>query len=113
MAKGERFGGRKGTAAFAWMTWGDIDGKKDFKDIFCVTHTDTHTSCFGSFMKDKGKSGNVLIYFYFPLGLSLETAGWENVMVFGLHDQKDRAMRTKEGLSKLSISHENGGRCPL
>lgn len=74
MAKGERSGGRKGTAAFAWTTWSDVGGKKDFKGIFWVTHTNTHASCFDSFMKDKGKPGKVFIYFYFPLGLSLETA---------------------------------------
>lgn len=39
---------------------GDIDGK-DFKDSFCVTHPHTCALYYGSFMKDKMKSGNVFI----------------------------------------------------
>lgn len=69
MAEGEIFGGRKGSSHLWMDNESDIDGKKDFKDSFCVTHTHTCTLYYGSFMKDKIKSGNVFIDFYFPLGL--------------------------------------------
>lgn len=43
MAEGEIFGGRKGSSQFWMDSKGDIDGKKEFKGSFCMTHTHTCT----------------------------------------------------------------------
>lgn len=70
--RGEIFEARKGSSCLWMDDKGGVEGKTDFKGIFCVTHTHIHTNtfCSGSFMKDKGKSGHIFKCFYFPLGLS-------------------------------------------
>lgn len=93
-AEGERFEVRKESNCHWMNNEGGIDGEKDFKRIFCVTYnTHPHTFCFGSFKKDKVKSGNSFISL---LDFSLGIQQWGNLIIFGLNYQKDRDTREKK-----------------
>lgn len=74
---------------------GGIDGKKDFSDISCVTHThtNTHTLHFGSFMKDQVKYGNFFLdILVFPSWNCPQKwgngGGGECLIIFRFHHRK-------------------------